>query len=99
MDDPDPLDTIGAETRDPEQRAVARDLARRVRDEIGRLSPRLRDTLLLASSGEHSYEEISAMLRIPIGTVKWRVSEARKIIEKNVQGSSTRARSAAPESK
>jgi len=99
MEHADPLDAIGAETRDPEQRAVARDLARRVRDEIGRLSPRLRDTLLLASSGEHSYEEIAAMLRIPIGTVKWRVSEARKIIEKNVQGSSTRDRSPGSESR
>ena len=45
-----------------------------------RSSPKLRDTLLLASSGEHSYEEIAAMLGIPLGTVKWRVSEARRLV-------------------
>jgi RNA polymerase sigma-70 factor (ECF subfamily) len=45
---------------------------------IGRLSPKLKDALLLAASGEHSYEEIGALLGIPVGTVKWRVSEARR---------------------
>jgi DNA-directed RNA polymerase specialized sigma24 family protein len=44
------------------------------------LSPRLRDALLLACSGAHRYEEIAAMLSIPVGTVKWRVAEARRIL-------------------
>ena len=42
------------------------------------LPPKLRDPLLLAGSGDYSYDEIAAMLAIPVGTVKWRVSEARK---------------------
>jgi RNA polymerase sigma-70 factor (ECF subfamily) len=45
---------------------------------IAALTPRLRDALLLAQTGEHDYETIGAMLKIPVGTVKWRVSEARK---------------------
>jgi RNA polymerase sigma-70 factor, ECF subfamily len=65
---------------DPERSTLARDQARRVQREIARLSPRLRDTLLLAASGEHTYEDIAAMLGAPVGTVKWRVSEARRII-------------------
>jgi DNA-directed RNA polymerase specialized sigma24 family protein len=40
----------------------------------------LRDTLLLAQGGEHDYEAIGMLLKIPVGTVKWRVSEARKRI-------------------
>jgi DNA-directed RNA polymerase specialized sigma24 family protein len=40
----------------------------------------LRDALLLACSGAHRYEEIAAMLSIPVGTVKWRVAEARRIL-------------------
>jgi hypothetical protein len=42
------------------------------------LSPKLRDTLLLAQGGEHDYAAIGMLLKIPVGTVKWRVSEARK---------------------
>ena len=45
---------------------------------IGALTPKLRDALLLSQSGEYSYDEIALMLKIPVGTVKWRVSEARR---------------------
>jgi RNA polymerase sigma-70 factor (ECF subfamily) len=67
-------------TADPESRAIASDTARLVRAEIAKLSPKLRDTLLLAAGGEHRYEEIAAMLGVPVGTVKWRVAEARRIL-------------------
>lgn len=45
---------------------------------IERLTPKLRDALLLAQSGEYEYHEMAAILRVPVGTVKWRVSEARR---------------------
>jgi RNA polymerase sigma-70 factor, ECF subfamily len=45
---------------------------------IQALSPKLRDALLLVQSGEYQYEEIARMLGVPAGTVKWRVSEARR---------------------
>ena len=45
---------------------------------IQALSPKLRDALLLVQSGEYQYDEIARMLGIPAGTVKWRVSEARR---------------------
>jgi RNA polymerase sigma-70 factor, ECF subfamily len=48
---------------------------------IDALSPKLRDALMLAASGAYSYEEIGVMLGIPIGTVKWRVSEARRKVK------------------
>jgi len=48
------------------------------------LAPKLRDALLLAQSGEHTYEEISVMLNAPVGTIKWRVSEARRVIRKHL---------------
>jgi RNA polymerase sigma-70 factor (ECF subfamily) len=76
----DPLADVPAGAPGPEAQAVAADDARHVRAEIGRLSPRLRDTLLLAASGEHTYDEIAGMLGIPLGTVKWRVAEARRIL-------------------
>lgn len=64
----------------PEDAAAARQLHGAIRQEIQRLTPKLRDALVLAQSGAYSYEEIGAMLRAPLGTIKWRVSEARRVI-------------------
>jgi RNA polymerase sigma-70 factor (ECF subfamily) len=61
-----------------EQAVIDRELHGHVRREIARLTPKLRDALLLASAGEHSYNDIAAMLGIPVGTMKWRVNEARR---------------------
>ena len=54
------------------------ELRRQVAGAIAQLSPKLRDALLLAQSGEYDYGEIAVMLKIPVGTLKWRVSEARR---------------------
>jgi RNA polymerase sigma-70 factor (ECF subfamily) len=80
----DPCGDLATTAASPEAHAMSRDLERRIRTEIRRLSPKLRDALLLAMSGEHAYEEIAAMLRIPLGTVKWRVSEARRILKERL---------------
>lgn len=69
----------------PEQIAVARSQAERTAKAIARLSPKLRDTLLLTASGEHSYDEIGRLLRVPVGTVKWRVSEARRLVSQAIE--------------
>jgi RNA polymerase sigma-70 factor, ECF subfamily len=69
----------------PEDAAASRQLQRAIASEIRALPPKLRDTLLLAQAGEMSYEEIAAMTGSPIGTVKWRVSEARKTIRKRLR--------------
>jgi len=53
---------------------------------IGKLTPKLRDVLLLAQSGDYSYGEIAEMLGIPLGTVKWRVAEARKHVRRQMAG-------------
>jgi RNA polymerase sigma-70 factor (ECF subfamily) len=48
------------------------------------LTPKLRDALLLAQSGDYGYDEIGTMLKIPVGTVKWRVSEARRKVREQL---------------
>ena len=55
-----------------------RELGTHIRRAIDTLTPVLRDALLLVQSGEYDYGEIAAMLGVPTGTVKWRVSEARR---------------------
>ena len=62
----------------PERRSLDGEQHRTVAALVRALSPKLRDPLLLIGSGDYSYDEVAAMLGQPVGTVKWRVSEARK---------------------
>lgn len=48
-----------------------------IQSEIAQLSPKFREVILLRDVQELSYEEISKILRVPIGTVKSRVNRAR----------------------
>jgi RNA polymerase sigma-70 factor (ECF subfamily) len=52
---------------------------------IRTLPERLRDPLLLTASGQYTYEELSDILDLPTGTLKWRVSEARRILRDKLQ--------------
>lgn len=76
----DPIERVPSNTRSPEERLATADLERRLRRLVRALPRKLRDALLLAGSGEHSYEEIAQMLGVPVGTVKWRISEARRVL-------------------
>ena len=70
--------------------AQGRLLDREARSRIGRalrgLPRAQRDCLLLAAGGELTYEEIGAVLGMPVGSVKWRVSEARKRLRVRMEG-------------
>ena len=59
---------------------ISRQLERAIAQMIKALPRQLRDPFLLAASGDHQYDEIATLLAIPIGTVKWRISEARRLI-------------------
>ncbi len=61
------------------------ELQKRLRRLIAALPKKLRDALLLAGSGDYTYEQISQMLGCPLGTVKWRVSEARKLLKSKLE--------------
>lgn len=69
----------------PEEAAANDQLRRGIREAIRALSPKLRDALLLAQAGDYTYDEIGAMLGAPLGTIKWRVSEARRLVRKHLQ--------------
>ena len=80
----DPMQTLPSSALSQEDEAMTSDLQRRLRPLIASLPKKLRDALLLAGSGDHSYDEIGRMLGIPTGTVKWRVSEARKVLKQKM---------------
>ena len=61
-----------------EQALVRRELREQVRAVVKTLPAKYRDALLLATSGDHTFEEIGNVLGVPTGTAKWRVSEAKR---------------------
>ncbi|MDQ3169433.1 MAG: RNA polymerase sigma factor [Acidobacteriota bacterium] len=65
----------------PEAELLARRAAASTRRMVAALPRKLRDPLLLAASGDYRYEEIAEILGAPVGTIKWRVSEARRIVK------------------
>lgn len=80
----DIVDRIPSPARTPEAALESQQLQRDVRKLVKSLPRKLRDALLLAGSGEHTYEEIGAILEAPVGTVKWRVAEARRVLKRKL---------------
>ena len=74
----------------PEELAANSQLRRAIRARIEALPPKLRDALVLAQTGDYSYEEMAAMLKSPAGTIKWRVSEARRLVRAQLETSGHR---------
>ena len=68
----------------PDEQVRSGELRVHIARAIEALTPKLRDALLLAQSGAYAYHEIAAMLKIPEGTVKWRVSEARRKVRQRL---------------
>jgi len=71
---------IAAANPSPDAQLISRELALAIAQVVRALPRKLRDPFLLAASGDHRYEDIATLLGTPIGTVKWRVSEARRLI-------------------
>jgi RNA polymerase sigma-70 factor (ECF subfamily) len=67
-----------------EDTVAAQQLQRTLRTLIRTLPRKLKDALLLAGSGDYTYEQISHILGVPTGTVKWRVSEARRLLKEKM---------------
>ena len=84
-DEPDPLEGIASTERPHDETLAGAELQRTIRKLIAALPHKLRDALLLAGSGEHTYEQIGVLLGAPVGTVKWRVSEARRILRMKLE--------------
>jgi RNA polymerase sigma-70 factor, ECF subfamily len=64
---------------------AAPEMRQQLRRLICSLPARLRDPFLLAASGCYSDEELSEILDVPAGTLKWRLSEARRLVKETLQ--------------
>jgi RNA polymerase sigma-70 factor (ECF subfamily) len=56
-----------------------------IQKEIENLSPKFREVILLRDVQELSYEEISQIIKVPIGTVKSRVNRARTRLQSRLE--------------
>jgi RNA polymerase sigma-70 factor (ECF subfamily) len=70
---------------DPHRDLERATILRRVDEEIRRLPLVFREVIILRDVRELSYDEISKILRIPIGTVKSRVNRGRLRLQKRLQ--------------
>ncbi|MEZ5291583.1 MAG: RNA polymerase sigma factor [Vicinamibacterales bacterium] len=75
-----PDDEAPARGLGPEAEAIAGELDAAIRLAVRSLPTRYRDPFLLAAAQEHRYDDIARLLQLPVGTVKWRVFEARRIV-------------------
>lgn len=75
--------------RGPSQhdRAVQREIERMVQEALTKISPELREAVILRDLQDMDYKEIAQVLRIPEGTVKSRISRGRaelaRLLERN----------------
>ena len=79
------LELVASE-RSAEAQVLGREARRRVQRLVRGLPRGHRDALLLAAAGDVSYADAAALLGIPVGTLKWRVSEARRLLRARLDG-------------
>jgi len=83
-DSADWIEQMPEQTHTQEDTVAAMQLQQTIRTLIRTLPRKLKDALLLAGSGDYTYDEISHILGVPVGTVKWRVSEARRMLKQKM---------------
>jgi len=63
--------------RSPHDQAVGRELEQMVQAALAKVSPELREAVILRDLEDMDYKEIALVLRVPEGTVKSRISRGR----------------------
>lgn len=72
--------TIQSDTPDPEEHMINDQKIKLLRDVVSKLKPRYQKLVELRYFNEYSYEEISAELDLPLGTVKAQLYRARELL-------------------
>jgi len=72
-------------TNDPERDTNTKITDKIIQNAINKLSPKFREVIILRDVQEFSYEEISDIVGIPLGTVKSRVNRARLRLQEDLK--------------
>jgi len=76
---------IRDDTYSPEGDFLFSERKKLIQDTINSLPERYRIAIILRHQKDHSYEEISEILKIPLGTVKARIFRAREMLKKKLR--------------
>ncbi len=74
-----------AESSTPEKVLTQKERQKIILDAVYKLPPKLKQVVILYEFEDKSYEEISRKLKVPIGTIKSRLSSARKALSVELQ--------------
>jgi RNA polymerase sigma-70 factor (ECF subfamily) len=72
-----PVDRLIAQGPSPHESAAQKELAKMVQNALAKVSPELREAVILRDLQDMDYKEIAQVLGIPEGTVKSRISRGR----------------------
>lgn len=76
------IDAIEDESYEPLKNAENSELGKNLHTAIEQLEVTYKDVIILCDMKDYSYQEISEVLEIPIGTVRSRISRGRKKLRK-----------------
>ena len=77
----------GLSGEDPVGRLLEAEATRVLREAVDKLSPTARECIVMHYIQDLSFAEVSGVLDIPVGTVKWRVSQALKELRTHMRRS------------
>jgi len=69
----------------PDDAVRSREVSEAVHEALGKLSPELREAVILRDLQDMDYKEIAAVLRVPEGTVKSRINRGRAELARLLQ--------------
>ena len=75
---------VPADTPNPEEAMMNEQRKQRLREFVGLLKPRYRDLVEMRYFDELSYEEIAERTKLPMGTVKIRLSRAKALLKEMI---------------
>ena len=82
--DDSPIREIKSDKPTPEEQAELNETQKIVREAINSLKNEYKEVLVLSDMQQLSYDEVSAILKIPVGTVKSRLNRARNALRKKL---------------
>lgn len=81
-DDDNTISEIPSDTPTPEENVMMNERQRAVREAINSLSDEYREIIVYSDINQLSYDEISQILKCPVGTIKSRLNRARNALKK-----------------
>ena len=73
-------------TFSPDKKILSKEKNKLISEAIDKLPEKYRTSIVLRHREERTYEEISEILDIPLGTVKARIFRAREMLKKELKG-------------